>query len=331
MEASLTRRLPSIDDVADGLESFLETGVAADAPVILISHSQGGLVVQRFLARTLARGQGHRLARIRSIIMFSCPNSGSDFAIGVRRAAFIWGNAQERELRPLRSILLETQATVVNQVIHATGTSSSECPIPIRVYAGASDQIVPPATARGSFPFARTIPGDHFNIIQPASHRSDSYVAVKAALLDAKNKLPGPGALKECTDRMSHPSKMAEQVQTTQNQFVSEPEGSHQERNPTLTVAERAELVDLILKIPGMLDPQFRQELYNSLSVSVHSHVRRHPDSRVEILGLIQVFQRVPNLKPWPALVSSLTALLPPEQPDGTRLISRLYQLDLLT
>jgi pimeloyl-ACP methyl ester carboxylesterase len=327
VELKRTRRLPSIDDIADGLESYLDVSIPGDVTVILVSHSQGGLVVQRFLARTLARGQGHRLARIRSIVMFSCPNSGSNFAIGVRRAAIIWRNVQENELRPLKTALLETQATVLNQVIHATSITSSTCPIPIHVYAGASDQIVPPATARGSFPSARTIRGDHFDIIQPANESSESYRAVKMALTEVgRNRSCAAGA--DHVMRRQTPESPAGSANTAS---PNDAQNFQPERSDVLSIVQRTGLIELVLNIPGMLDPQFRQELYNSLPVPVLSHVRRHPDPKVEILGLIQTFQRIPNLKPWQSFVSGLTALLPPEQPEGKLLTSRLRQLGVLS
>ena len=39
---------------------------------MIVTHSQGGLILQRFLAWMLTEGRGRELARIRAIVMLSC-------------------------------------------------------------------------------------------------------------------------------------------------------------------------------------------------------------------------------------------------------------------
>lgn len=58
------RRVAETDDIADQLGTFLETELADAERIVLVTHSQGGLVVQRFLARKLWNGEGAELARI---------------------------------------------------------------------------------------------------------------------------------------------------------------------------------------------------------------------------------------------------------------------------
>ncbi|WP_344447461.1 esterase/lipase family protein, partial [Kitasatospora nipponensis] len=45
------RRIPETDDIADRLRTYLSTELRHAEAVVLVTHSQGGLVVQRFLAR----------------------------------------------------------------------------------------------------------------------------------------------------------------------------------------------------------------------------------------------------------------------------------------
>lgn len=62
-------RIPDYDDIAQSLPSFLEANTRNGAPLIIVTHSQGGLILQRFLAWMLTRGRGRALARISSIVM----------------------------------------------------------------------------------------------------------------------------------------------------------------------------------------------------------------------------------------------------------------------
>ncbi|MGW4985113.1 esterase/lipase family protein, partial [Streptomyces mirabilis] len=67
------RVLPSLDTVADSLVAYLDTEAADFQRLVLVGHSMGGLVIQRFLARMLARRRGTDLARIRRIVLLACP------------------------------------------------------------------------------------------------------------------------------------------------------------------------------------------------------------------------------------------------------------------
>ncbi|WP_094217530.1 alpha/beta fold hydrolase [Streptomyces diastatochromogenes] len=178
------RRVAETDDVADQLGTFLETELADAERIVLVTHSQGGLVVQRFLARKLWNGEGHELARIKHFTMFSCPNTGSGFFLTVRKFLKLWRNPQEQQLRPFDRAVTEAQRTVLSAVVHARGHSDKECPIPVRAYGGSADDIVPPIVARGVFPKGGVVTADHFSIIQPADRTAASYRAVRGALIE---------------------------------------------------------------------------------------------------------------------------------------------------
>ncbi|MFP3990039.1 alpha/beta hydrolase family protein [Streptomyces sp. E11-3] len=182
------RRIPSFDDLADSLQTFLEVEAHPFEQLVLVSHSQGGLIVQRHLARMLGAGRGTELARIRQIVMFACPNSGSELALTLRRALWRGRNGQERQLRPVNAAVTEAQRTVFNRVVHARAVTASSCPIPIKAYAGETDNVVTPASARSVFPHADVgvLPGDHFTIIRPDSSAHRSYAALKQLLLTSR-------------------------------------------------------------------------------------------------------------------------------------------------
>ncbi|MFD8979714.1 alpha/beta fold hydrolase [Streptomyces sp. NPDC059564] len=178
------RRVAETDDVADQLGTFLETELADAERIVLVTHSQGGLVVQRFLARKLWNGEGGDLARIKHFTMFACPNTGSGFFLTVRKALKLWRNPQEKQLRPFDRAVTEAQRTVLSAVVHGREYSDQECPIPVRAYGGSADDVVPPVVARGVFPKGGVVTADHFSIVQPEDRSAASYMAVRSALLE---------------------------------------------------------------------------------------------------------------------------------------------------
>ncbi|TXL90018.1 alpha/beta hydrolase [Streptomyces sp. IB2014 016-6] len=177
------RRIPSFDDVADSLGGFLEVEGGGYERLVLVSHSQGGLVVQRYLARMLNEGRGTELARISRVVMFACPNSGSELALTLRRALWRRGHAQERQLRPIHAAVTEAQRTVLTRVVHARSVTANSCPLPVTAFAGETDGIVTPASAKSLFPDTGVLPGDHSGIIRPDSPGHRSYTALKRLLL----------------------------------------------------------------------------------------------------------------------------------------------------
>ncbi|MFI8876915.1 esterase/lipase family protein [Streptomyces sp. NPDC055243] len=180
------RRIPSFDDIAGSLKVFLEVEAGDYDAVVLVSHSQGGLVVQRYLARMLNEGRGRELRRVRLAVLFACPNSGSELLLTLRRG-LLPRHPQERELRPLNMAVAEAQRTVLNRVVHAQQVAADTCPIPVRVYAGEEDGVVTSVSARSVFPQADVLPGDHFTIVRPDSTAHRSFSTLRRDLLDARH------------------------------------------------------------------------------------------------------------------------------------------------
>jgi pimeloyl-ACP methyl ester carboxylesterase len=69
-------RIPDMSDVADQLSGYLKVQLPGAKSIALVTHSQGGLIVQRFLARMINEDQGLELACIKRIVMFACPTDG---------------------------------------------------------------------------------------------------------------------------------------------------------------------------------------------------------------------------------------------------------------
>jgi|GEM_PF-6418000 len=184
---NIARRIPDFGTVADSLATFLDVEGAEYARLALVTHSQGGLIVQRYLAKMLADGRGADLARIRRIIMFACPNDGSELLLLFRRP-LVRRHAQERDLRPLADSVSETRRRIMNSVVYARNVAPDRCPIPLAVYAGESDNVVTRASAVSSFPTAGALPGDHSSVVQPDSPRHRSYTTLRKNLMLARQE-----------------------------------------------------------------------------------------------------------------------------------------------
>ncbi|MBP5935433.1 NB-ARC domain-containing protein [Streptomyces acidiscabies] len=182
------RTVPTFEVIADKLAGFIEVDAAAFRKLVLVTHSQGGLVVQRYLHRTLSDAEGLKLSRISGIVMFACPSAGSQLALSLRRSGLFGWNPQEPQLRPLNAAVTEALRTVVNRVVHASEAGPASWPIPIIAYAGEEDGVVPPASAHTVFPDRRVVSGDHRTLIRPKSEEDDRYRQLRASLLAARDR-----------------------------------------------------------------------------------------------------------------------------------------------
>jgi pimeloyl-ACP methyl ester carboxylesterase/anti-sigma regulatory factor (Ser/Thr protein kinase) len=196
------RRIPNFDDIARRLATFLQTMATPYEKLAIVTHSQGGLIVQRYLAQMVQNGKGLELPLIRVVVMFACPNSGAEILLTLRRSALFWNQPQERELRPLNELVSETHQVVVNRIVHAKRVSPEQCPITMVAYAGDQDNVVKPGPARGIFPDTGMLPGDHFTIIQPDSHEHIAFKALKNRLthLRTETHTVGSKELREASD-----------------------------------------------------------------------------------------------------------------------------------
>lgn len=184
-----TRTLPSLDTAADSLKEYLVTEACGFDALVLIGHSQGGLIIERMLVQMLSEGRGRELARIRRIILLACPNTGSQLLLSIRRR-ILRRNPQERALRPFDEQLASTRRTLMRDVVYTTSRSERTWPIPFSVYAGESDGVVTPASARDAFPDAAALPGNHTTIARPDTHEHRTYSTVRRLLLSATDGDP---------------------------------------------------------------------------------------------------------------------------------------------
>lgn len=179
------RQIAEVDDVADQLATELGVLLGEDDSAVLVSHSQGGLIVQRYLARTLAGGEGPSLTPVKSIVMFACPNNGSPFLLVLRQLMVFWRHNQERQLRLSPRAVVETQRTILRAVVNADSRTASTWPIPVYAYGGSTDNVVRPDNARGNFPAGGVVDGNHSSLVRPTGTQHASYQVVKAEIVKA--------------------------------------------------------------------------------------------------------------------------------------------------
>jgi tetratricopeptide (TPR) repeat protein len=190
------RRIPDFADLAAQLATRLKAEDLREArSLVLVAHSQGGLVVQKFLASATIRGQARDLARIRQIVLYACPTLGSPFFAKTRRRVFGSRHPQEQRLRLLDSEIFEAHQLVLRNVVNADSISDYTCPIPVTAVVGGEDNIVPRIEATGWFPSTETVGADHFSILKPAGPEAMAYQILKTALQTAAApEPPGPAA-----------------------------------------------------------------------------------------------------------------------------------------
>jgi tetratricopeptide (TPR) repeat protein/pimeloyl-ACP methyl ester carboxylesterase len=177
-----TTRIPDYDDIAQSLPAFLRHRCQGDTAIV--THSQGGLILQRYLAWMLDHGRGRELARIKLIAMLACPNEGSEYLGTIRSVAGFGWHPQARDLKVLSGKVIETRQKVVDRVIYADGVDDYRCHIPIYVYAGRTDNIVKRETAQSIFPYAESLPGNHSSILDPDVPGHLTFEVIKGHLLD---------------------------------------------------------------------------------------------------------------------------------------------------
>jgi pimeloyl-ACP methyl ester carboxylesterase len=307
------RRIPHYADIADNLRTFLSRDLADRTDLLLVSHSQGGLIAQRALARAWSESPDE-LARIRLLLMYACPNSGSDLVLPLRRGLGMLKNPQEAELRPLHDAVVDAQRTLLNQILPA-----SDGRLEVAVYAGETDRVVPPASAKSVFPDAGVIPGDHFAIVQPTGRAHRSYLVFK-----------------------HHVSRVVRAIEARQPTYLAPaipPRAIPDPRRPgspgdpstvespspkwggTLPAAVQGRMVDLLLEVPGMHDPAVRQQFYNAFDRRVQEQVPRNPIVRVELIGFINTLWRYRHLKMFAAARDALQLVAPDHPVVGELLV----------
>lgn len=183
----LNNRIPDHKEIANYFNAVLDSKRFDDREIILVGHSQGGLIIHAYLAYMLNNDGGEQLEQIRQVITLATPHSGSLKAFGVRKflSRFI-KNPQDQRLWPLDQDTADAVRTVKDRIATTPLADRRHWPIPIYCFGGLSDKVVPPASAQGLFSDDnfKMIPGDHSGILNPESRDDDRYREFKEVLLD---------------------------------------------------------------------------------------------------------------------------------------------------
>jgi pimeloyl-ACP methyl ester carboxylesterase len=183
-------RIPDYDDIAQVLATEYTTVLKDVSKIAIVSHSQGGLILQRFLEWMLNQGRGRDLGRIRTVVMLACPNGGSEYLESARHGLGLGRHPQVGSLDVLDRRIADTHRRVLDDIVRADGIGDHQSRIPVHAYAGSSDNIVKPASAQGAFPGASTLAGDHFSILDPAATGNRTAESVKYHILTDLTEQP---------------------------------------------------------------------------------------------------------------------------------------------
>jgi pimeloyl-ACP methyl ester carboxylesterase len=280
------REIPSIDTLADALRTYVDTELKNYPEVVLVAHSQGGLIAQRFIARALNDGRAQDLAQIKLVIQFATPNSGSEFALSLRKKFSIWGNPQETELRPLARSISETLRVVINRAVHARQVTSNQIPIPFVAYAGESDAIVTPQSAQFVFPVAGMLPGNHSSIIRPTSMQHPTYRNLKRNLFETVAAVPANGSI------------AGSQTTTTSAEAAihqTPPEPPAVTLGPPDTAASL--IVDALLQVPEMTESTVREDIISELPGPIRRIIKHRDQPKQHIRIIVRSCERFANGK----------------------------------
>jgi len=201
MALPVKNRLPEIAEIASLLDPWLKNllydPVSKETRYInatLIGHSMGGLIIQTMLTKMLEQGRGAEFQFIRQAIFFATPHLGSITMEGLRGfLGMMIKNSQDEMLRGLNQQVAELHQKMQALILQASRRDTHCYPLPCACFWGLEDNIVPEVSARGFFPVARPLPGDHNSIHCPQNVNDQAVVE----LLDCLQRPHGHSAIFE--------------------------------------------------------------------------------------------------------------------------------------
>lgn len=179
------RRIPRLRELGRALREFIDSPAFHGRELVLVGHSQGGLVIQSYLAGLLEEGLGERLAAVRHAILIATPNLGSTLLSPLRRLLGVFlPNPQERTLRVLDPEIADIRSVITARVVGAQRRSAHAWPVPVTCFYGMQDGVVVEASAKGPFRNIVPVQGDHFSILRPQGDTDPRYLEFVEALLE---------------------------------------------------------------------------------------------------------------------------------------------------
>ncbi|HVE35967.1 MAG TPA: alpha/beta hydrolase [Gemmatimonadaceae bacterium] len=200
VELNFSNAIPKLDEIRESFATYLSTELRAGdgEPIVLVGHSQGGLVILSTLAFHLDSRRAQDLRQIAHCVLISTPTNGSDF-LGPARSIIRklpWVNKeQEQQLRPLDEYIGRLQRRIAGDVLFAVAPTEHSCPIPITAIYGTEDPIVKSQSARWIFTHTEAVPGNHLSVHKPTDRDAAICRLIRRVAEDALFHVPADGTL----------------------------------------------------------------------------------------------------------------------------------------
>ncbi len=167
-----TWKSPPLQDLAKGLATEIRTRYAEYAKILMVCHSQGGLVAKRFIIEAVKHSNP---LRVREVIFFATPHFGADLA---NRASIF--SIDHRHLRQLRK-----NSDFIELINEDWVTFKCEASVGSTYVIGSQDSVVSRQSAgAGHGAEVEVIPNKgHIDIVKPDSPWDISFLLVKKAAL----------------------------------------------------------------------------------------------------------------------------------------------------
>lgn len=171
---------PDIPTIAEGLRTMLDTGSAGYRKLVLVGHSMGGLVIQKFIVDELRKNRHQHLERLTHVILFGTPSGGH--AVAQWFGLFKNQVADMSRLSPFIKTLRNDWARLVDGRRAAPDTPVQFL---LTLVAGMQDEFVPQWSSLDPFSFGEKaiVPGDHITLVKAQTRNDLAYQVVKQQLL----------------------------------------------------------------------------------------------------------------------------------------------------
>lgn len=179
------KKLPNINQLSNGLESFINLKCIECDIIIIVGHSMGGLIARKYILDYIKRKKQPSL-KVQKLILYSTPNNGSGFA---NLGTFF--NPRNKQLQELSigSGFLDD----LNEDWHSLGLISQ---IDSKYIIAGLDDVVDVHSAKqywGNNNTYTNINKNHRNIVEPTNNQDISFIILKSAINDLIEKLNQDG------------------------------------------------------------------------------------------------------------------------------------------
>lgn len=162
---------PKIQDLADGLRTFINNRTTSDDKVTLVTHSMGGLIARKYFIEEI---KNKRKLRAKKLLLFACPNKGAQLA----KYSWISRITQVGQIKKSSEFISELhsdwKALKIEQYIQ------------VKYVVGGKDRVVDTDSAKyfGNFgDIENLVLKNHRNIIKPKHANDDAYIIFKNFVL----------------------------------------------------------------------------------------------------------------------------------------------------